>query len=206
MTFAIIPAAGKSVRMGRPKLALPLGDRTVVEHVLAALQQAKIQHILLVAGPQVAELAVLAEAAGAHVVLLDRETPDMRATVELGLQWLEEQFHPKPDDDWLLVPADHPTLDSTVIEQLLQARALHPQASIFIPTHNGQRGHPALIAWHHVSAMRAMPAGHGLNVYLRQHAAESLEVPVESPHILCDLDTPEDYEQLLRQMRPVHGS
>ena len=40
MIFALIPAAGKSTRMGRPKLALPLGEKTVLEHVIAALRQA----------------------------------------------------------------------------------------------------------------------------------------------------------------------
>jgi CTP:molybdopterin cytidylyltransferase MocA len=34
-TFAIIPAAGRSVRMGQPKLLLPWGQTTLLEHVLA---------------------------------------------------------------------------------------------------------------------------------------------------------------------------
>ncbi len=37
--FALIPAAGKSARMGRPKLTLPLGGRTVLEHVVTALRR-----------------------------------------------------------------------------------------------------------------------------------------------------------------------
>ena len=37
MRFAVVPACGHSTRMGRPKLALPLGDRTVIERVVAAL-------------------------------------------------------------------------------------------------------------------------------------------------------------------------
>ena len=47
--------------------------------------------------------------------------------------------------------------------------------------------------------IRAMPEGQGLNVYFRQHAAETLEVPVESRGVLLDLDTPEDYEGLRQQ-------
>ena len=42
MTFALIPAAGRSRRMGRPKLALPLAGRSVLEHVVGALQQAGV--------------------------------------------------------------------------------------------------------------------------------------------------------------------
>ena len=196
MTFAVIPAAGKSTRMGRPKLALPLGDRTVLEHVITALRNAGIEHILVVVGPHVRELVPLAEAAGAHVLLLPEETPDMRATVEAGLHWLDERFHPQPDDAWLLVPADHPTLEAAVVRQLLAARATNADRSIFIPAFEGKRGHPALIGWNHVARIRTLHAREGLNVYLREHVTETEEVNVTSPMVLCDLDTPEDYQRL----------
>jgi molybdenum cofactor cytidylyltransferase len=201
MILALLPAAGKSTRIGRPKLALPLGGRTVLGHAVAALRRAGVEHVLVVVGPHVPELIPLAEAAGAHVCRLPAETPDMRATIEQGLRWLEERFHPGPDDAWLLAPADHPTLDAAVVRQLGQARAAHPECSIFVPTFEGRRGHPTLIGWKHVAGVRAHPAGQGLNTYLRGHTAETLEVPVASADVLCDLDTPEDYERLLRAWR-----
>jgi CTP:molybdopterin cytidylyltransferase MocA len=196
MTFALLPAAGQSRRMGRPKLTLPLGDRTVLEHAVAALRQAGVDPVLVVVGPHVPELAPLAQRAGALVLQLDEETPDMRATVAAGLDWLEERFHPPPDADWLLCPADHPVLDPVVVRHLLEARRSCPGLSIFVPTWQGRRGHPALLTWHHVAGMRALPPGLGLNVYLRQQAAVTAEVAVDSPGVLLDLDTPADYERL----------
>jgi molybdenum cofactor cytidylyltransferase len=203
MTFAVVPAAGKSRRMGRPKLSLPLGDRTVLERVVAALREAGVEHVLVVVGPHVPELVPLAERAGAHVLPLADETPDMRATVEAGLRWLEERFHPSPDDDWLLVPADHPTLDAGVVRQLRQARAAAPDKSIFMPTYKGKHGHPTLIAWRHVGGIRAHPVGHGLNAYLRGRPEDTLEVAVGNADILRDLDTPEDLAQLRRRAGSV---
>ena len=197
MTFALVPAAGKSVRMGRAKLALPLGDRTVLHLVVEALRGGGIEHVLVVVGPHVSELVPLAERAGANVLLLPEETADMRATVEHGLSWLEDRHQPHADDSWLLVPADHPTLRPTIVRQLLAARNAYQDASILIPTHQGRRGHPTLIAWKHVPGIRALPPHLGLNAYLRQHAAETLELPVDDPDILLDLDTPADYERLL---------
>lgn len=187
--------------MGRPKLALPLGDRTVLERVIDAVRRAGIEHILVVVAPRSRELAALAKSAGAYVDLLAAETPDMRATIIHGLRWLEDYFHPRPDDDWLLLPADHPALDDGVIRQLLEARQARRDCSIAIPTYQGKRGHPAVIAWQHVEGIRALPPEQGLNTYLRQHAAETVEVPVESAEVLCDLDTPEDYERLLEKWK-----
>jgi molybdenum cofactor cytidylyltransferase len=197
MRFAVVPAAGRSRRMGRPKLALPLGGRTILEHVIAALRQAGVEHVLVVVGPQVPELVPLAEQAGAHVVQLDDETSGMRETVEHGLRRLEEHFQPRSDDAWLLVPADHPTLTADVVRRLAGARAAHPEHTIFVPTHDGRRGHPLLITWDHVAGIRAHPPGQGLNAYVRGQVDRTMEVPVAQPGVLGDLDTPEEYAQLL---------
>jgi molybdenum cofactor cytidylyltransferase len=197
--MALIPAGGKSVRMGRPKLLLPLGERMVLEHVVAALRRAEVEHVLVVAAAHLPPIVTVAEKAGAHVLPLAGETPDMRATVEQGLRWLEERLRPRPEDGWLLVPADHPTLDPAVVRHLLEAHAANPDRSIFLPTFQGRRGHPALIAWKHVEGIRSLSPGQGLNVYLREQAAQTVEVPVSSADVLCDLDTPEDYERLLRR-------
>jgi molybdenum cofactor cytidylyltransferase len=202
MTFGVIPAVGLSRRMGRAKLSLPLRGRTVLEHVLDALRLGEVGPTVVVLGPHVASLAEQVEAAGARVCLLAAPTRDMRETIEQGLNWLEQHFRPPADADWLLVPADHPTLDATLIQQLRQARTDHPDHSILVPTWEGRRGHPTLIAWRHVAGIRAHAPGQGLNTYLRQHAAETFEVAWSSPAILEDLDTPEDYERMLRNLQP----
>jgi CTP:molybdopterin cytidylyltransferase MocA len=149
-----------------------------------------------VIGPHVVELAELVDRAGAAVCRLDAPTPDMRATVEHGLLWIEDHLAPKSDDAWLLLPADHPALDAGVIAQLLAARAAYPEASLWVPTWDGRRGHPPLLAWSHVAGIRQLEAGVGLNVYLRRHAAATCEVPIPGARP-DDLDTPEDYARLL---------
>lgn len=195
-TFALIPAAGKSTRMGRPKLSLPLGERTVLGHVIAALRRANIDHVLVVIGPHVPELVPIVEAADAEYLLLKEETPDMRATVEAGLRHIEERYSPQPGDAMLLVPGDHPRLNSGVVSLLLEARAGNPKKSIFIPTHQGKRGHPALIDWQHMAGIGSLPPTEGLNRYFRCHDAGTLEVPTDAAEVLVDLDTPDDYDLL----------
>jgi molybdenum cofactor cytidylyltransferase len=196
MTFAVVPAAGRSTRMGQPKLALPLGGSTVLQLVVETLRVAGVDPVLVVVGPHVPELASLAESSGACVCRLSEATADMRATVEHGLDWLENHLRPRPEDDWLLAPADHPVLDANVVRQLRAGSAAQPNRTLFVPVSGGRRGHPALFTWRHVAGIRALPAGQGINTYLRQHVEEIVEVPVESDSVLFDLDTPEDYERL----------
>jgi CTP:molybdopterin cytidylyltransferase MocA len=196
MIFAVVPAGGHSTRMGRPKLALPLGGRTVLEHVVASLRDGGVDHVLVVVGPHVPELVPLAEAAGADVCRLPEATADMRATVECGLRWLEGLYYPWPDDAWLLAPADHPALDPGVVRALCECYEGRPSQSILVPVCDGRRGHPTLISWQHVPGILAHRAGQGINTYLQLHTSEIREVPVTDASVLHDLDTPEDYERL----------
>lgn len=189
--YALLPAAGHSTRMGRPKLSLPLGKRTVIEHAIATIRQAGVDRVLVVVGPHVPELAPLALAAGADVLKLELPTPNMRSTIEHGLDWIEAKWHPAASDAFLLVPADHPTMNVEVVRELLAAG----ECDIRIPTFNGRRGHPTLICWRHVLGIRSLPPDCGMNAYLRQHPDWVCEVAVESETILLDLDTPEDYER-----------
>lgn len=193
--FCVIPAAGRSSRMGRPKLSLPLGGRSVLERVVDSLRRAGCE-VLVVLAPHTLELANAAQAAGALVLELTEPTAQMRQTVERGLEYLEERFRPAPEEPWLLVPADHPTLDAALVRQLLDEFVRRPDCSVAVPTYQGRRGHPALLRWCHAAGIRTFDAELGLNSYLRQFAAQTLEVPVETDTVLLDLDTPEDYARL----------
>ncbi len=196
-TFGLIPAAGKSRRMGRAKLLLPLGDKTVLEHVLSAVRMAGVDEIVVVVAPDGAALAEIATAAGAHVVQLAEDTPDMRATCVHGLAWIEAHFHPADDDGWLLLPADHPTVRPEIVRALLNAAQEDCRHTIVVPTYQARRGHPTWLRWSHVAGIRALPPEQGLNLFIRAHDGATRELPWDSDEILRDLDTPEDYARLL---------
>ncbi|MCE9533046.1 MAG: nucleotidyltransferase family protein [Planctomycetes bacterium] len=195
MIYALLPAAGHSTRMGRPKLLLPLGANTVVERVVASVRQAGVANILVVIGPHVPEILPLACQAGADTLLLVLATTDMRQTIEHGLEWIENNWNPSDDDAFLLIPADHPVIEADVVRDMISR--FDKQRDILIPTFEGQRGHPTLIGWRHVKGIRALPASQGLNAYLRARPEQVFEIPVASGSILLDLDTPEDYEKIV---------
>lgn len=183
--------------MGRPKLLLPVDGRTVLEAVVSALRRSGVESVLVVVAPRDAELALIAESAGALVVRLDHDTPDMRATCLAGLEFIEQHFQPSAEDGWLLLPADHPTVRADIVAAVLAAAGRLNDQTIIVPIHQGRRGHPTWLQWSHVARLRQMPADLGINRYIREHAAETCELAWPSDEILRDLDTPEDYRRLL---------
>jgi molybdenum cofactor cytidylyltransferase len=124
----------------------------------------------------------------------------MRTSVEFGLAYIRDHFQPRPDDVWLLSPADHPVLDPSIVPVLV-SEWIARQPRILVPTHHGQRGHPTLFRWDLADEVPRLPAHVGLNHLLRTHAADVLELPVESPGILFDLDTPDDFAVLASRFR-----
>jgi molybdenum cofactor cytidylyltransferase len=183
--------------MGRPKLTLPLGDRAVIEHVVAALTAGGADHVLVVAGPHDPRLAGLAAGAGADVLPLPEPTADMRETVTHGLRRLAERFRPRQTDAWLLAPADHPALTEDAVRPVCEAGRRHPNA-IVVPVCGGRRGHPVLLPWPLAAAVEALPPGQGIDALVRANADNMVEVPVSFPGVLDDLDTPDDYRRLSR--------
>ncbi len=203
MVIAIVPAAGKSERMGRPKLLLPLGPRLVIEHVLDALRDGGAARTLVVVAPHVPELARVARAAGADVVVPAEPPADMRASVVAALDHAERVPAGACPQGFLVAPADQPGVSAATVRAVIAAfRAARlnsaggPRAPVVIPSYRGRRGHPVLFAWEHAAAVRSLPTGRGLNALVAELADEVIECHVEDPAALADLDTPADYERL----------
>lgn len=193
--FAVIPAAGRSRRMGRPKLLLPLGAKTVLERLLSALEHPAITARVLVVHRDDAELAELARSAGARVVTPEIPPDEMRVSVEHALRSIEVQDRPAPEDGWLLIPADHPMLSPSALSRIVTAWDA-TDAAMLVPTCEGRRGHPTFFRWSLVPEVFALPADVGLNHLVADRRRVEVELADES--ILTDLDTPEDYARLCR--------
>lgn len=196
--FAVVPAAGRSRRMGRPKLSLPLGERTVLQRLLDALAAPEIVERVVVVRGDDDPLAAAASAAGAHVVRPAKAPPEMRDSVEHALRAIQERHAPDQGDGWILVPADHPVLEPTAVRSMIEIwKTELPE--ILVPTCGGRRGHPTIFRWELSADVFALPADCGLNRLMKDRAAGVREWPVERPSILIDLDTPEDYERIRRE-------
>lgn len=204
--IAILPAAGLSRRMGQPKLLLSWRGSTVIAHLVGELRAAGVDRILVVVRTSDVDLATAVESTGATVVRPPFDPPDMRSSVEFGLQSAcrasggvqaaAENFSDLAG--WLLIPADHPLVSRSTVDAL-RAAWKPDGCQILIPTYAGQRGHPTLFSGDLASEVSRIPSDCGLNWLVKQHSNSIREVPVSDPGVVVDLDTPEDYQKLVSQ-------
>lgn len=196
MIVAIVPACGCSTRMGRPKLLLPIEGQPLIARVVSRLLEGGVDRVVAVVPPAMIEggdaLADVARGAGAHVIVAEGQTSDMRATIELALHWLERDI-PRPDAV-LLTPGDSPGVTAALVTRLIEVYR-RENAAIVVPAFRGRRGHPLILSWDMALAVRGIAPGAGVNALVSEHAELVRIEPIDEPGAVDDLDTPQDYER-----------
>jgi molybdenum cofactor cytidylyltransferase len=123
--------------------------------------------------------------------------PDYQQGMTTSVQVALRNITPLPDA-YLLALVDQPNIGLGPIQQLLDA-FVQTHKGIIIPTYQGKRGHPILLAVRYRDAVLALGPQQGLNLVTRGHPEDTLEVPMESDDILRDMDYQADYEVELRR-------
>jgi len=192
---AVVLAAGQSRRMGRPKMLLPWRDnRTVIGHVVSTLLEAHIDPVVVVGGANYDQLQSALTGLPVRFAYNDRFTEtEMLASLQIGLQQLDTDT-----DATLIVLGDQPTVEVAVVRAVVEAYH-SSQAHLVVPSYQMRRGHPWLVARGLWQELITFPLDSSLRDFLNQHAGEIAYVMVESPGILKDMDTPEDYRKLLEE-------
>jgi molybdenum cofactor cytidylyltransferase len=191
---AIILAAGRSRRMGRPKLLLPWGGTSVLGHLITQWQALGACHIAVVCALDdtaiLAEMDRLAFPAEQRIFNPDPER-GMFSSIQCAAQWTGWQV---ALTHWTLVLGDQPHLREETLRKLLEFSTSQPDA-ICQPAHNGHRRHPVVLpkaAFHQLANSTATD----LNQFLKPLPTATCEL--DDAGLDLDLDQPEDYEEALR--------
>jgi molybdenum cofactor cytidylyltransferase len=196
----IILAAGASERMGRVKALLDFGGRTALRRIVDAGTAGAADGVVVVVGQNAAEVqdACSLDDAGVPVrwvVNEERGSPQLES-LKRGLESLRSET-----PQWFFFqPVDCPLVEAGDYAALLR-RAEEPAgtAGVFYLSHAGRRGHPVLCRGDLAGAFIALDPGATARDVLQ--AQEAKYVLSENPGVLDDMDTPEDYERLLRRSR-----
>jgi CTP:molybdopterin cytidylyltransferase MocA len=194
---AILLAAGASSRMGRPKPLLPYLDETFLDRQIA-LHCAFSAQVFVVLGHRANEIAAGAKRTENALLLLNPE-PDrgQLSSLQCGLRALPAHL-----EAVLIQPVDSPGVAPATLLAMCQARdAAAVPPDFVIPTHDGRRGHPVLMRAAVGAELLALPDGATARDVVHAHRATTLFIETADPAIHRDIDTPEDYEQLMAELR-----
>ncbi|CAG1004625.1 molybdenum cofactor cytidylyltransferase [Anaerolineales bacterium] len=179
---AVILAAGKSVRMGQPKMLMPWGNTTVLGQVVQTLQAAGVEDITLVTNSTIAGQVT---SYGVRVALSDEG--EMLESVQIGLR------AQKPSVEAVLIClGDQPQAEEENVRRVCDGFR-QSKSPLVVPSYQMRRGHPWLITrelWDEILQLRAPKS---MRDFLNAYKDKIFYVECDSPTILQDLDTPADY-------------
>ena len=189
---AIILAAGYSSRMKEFKPLLPLGGSTVLEQAVHSFQDGGINDIRVVAGHRANELFPIIKRLGARMIVNPDFPAGMFSSLCAGVKSLSPAVK-----GFFLLPVDIPIINARTLTVLAETFR-STEFGIFYPSCQGLRGHPPLISRSYVSKILTWDKPGGMRALLAEHESDARDVKVMDPGILSDLDTPEDYERMLK--------
>jgi molybdenum cofactor cytidylyltransferase len=191
MIWAVVLAAGESKRMGQPKMLLPFKESTILETVIRSLLDANIPNVLVVLGAESARLSELLRNYPVQPIYNPNYSQGMLSSVQAGFAAL-----PSEAQSVLVVLGDHPMVSGSIITRLMTASQTAPD-SIVLPVYQGRRGHPVLIPSRYRSEIATLSHSVGLRQLLQRNPDAVLEIRVDSPEILQDIDDPQAYQEAL---------
>ena len=197
MIPAIVLAAGKSSRMGRPKAMLPLDGDTFLTRIVRTFADAGVDDVVVVVGHD-ADAIVASFSAVDGVAARFVDNPDYEqgqlSSLLTGLRLVD-----RPGVVAVLMTlVDVPLVSAATIRAVVD-RYRTTRAPIVRPVHGNQHGHPVLIDRSLFDAFRHADPSTGAKPIIRANVSSAGDVIVDDVGAFADADTPEEYERLVRR-------
>ena len=202
----VILAAGYSTRMGRDKALLPWppvaegapAANTFLGAMIDLLQQVS-DLVLVVAGENTSTLESVTDAHGAFLVINPKPERGQFSSIQVGLREVLNRGR----DAAFLAPVDRPPVLAGTASRL---RSIFlnsdPEVWAVVPeiSRGGSmvHGHPILVGRELMEQFLRAPASANARDIEHAHKPHVLYIPVTDERVAANIDTPEDYQRLLR--------
>ena len=221
MLAAIILAAGDSTRMGRPKALLPDPEgRPFVARLVRTFAAAGVRDVIVVTGSLHAAIAeaLADDRLPIAPILVNNPQPALGqlSSLWIGLDAADTLGSPKPHsgekpaspkprsgggggvDGVLMTLVDIPLVRASTIQKVIDEWT-GSRAPIVRPAVGERHGHPVLFDQSVFDALRHAPITEGAKAVVHANADRIVNVQVEDEGCLLDVDTPADYEAVIRK-------
>jgi CTP:molybdopterin cytidylyltransferase MocA len=164
-----------------------VGGRTFLDAAVESLRAGGCDPVVVVAGEDAVVDA--ARSAGAGTVRNEASSSEQIDSIRLGLGALGDGVTAA-----VVLPVDHPLVSPETVAALTGAHSSRTGA-VIRPVHEGRAGHPTLFprsVWTRLSDA-ALPRG--ARSVVEAPDIDTVDLPVDDPGVLADIDTPRDYHR-----------
>lgn len=179
---------------GHPKALLPWHGETFLEGILKACRAAGIQRRVVVLGHHADLIQDAVPLDEVMVVRSEALDAGPIGSIRSGLKAVS----PHPVSGVLLWPVDRPHVQIATVEAL-QSAFRDGEAPIVVPRFDGHRGHPVIFGRSVFHELEVAPDNEGARAVVHRDPARVMAVDVPDPAVIEDVNTPDEYQDLVRR-------
>lgn len=191
MISGVLLAAGRSQRMGQPKLLLPWHGIPLVQHMAQIALQSQLDELVVVVGYRAEHVRAALKGLMVHIVhnvdFLEGQSTSLRA----GMDAIDDAAQAV-----VILLADQPLLQSATIDRLITTYSSQ-STPIVAPRYNGRRGNPVLFSNDLFTELRGITGDQGARSLLDAHEQQVSWIDVDDEGVALDIDTPDMYQRLI---------
>jgi molybdenum cofactor cytidylyltransferase len=195
MIVGIILSAGESKRMGTPKQLLPWGKTIILQQVIDNATASHLDKVLLVLGSHADEITGKITISSKTGIAVNHDFKEgMSSSVKCGVK-----NAPAGAEAFMLLLGDQPFISPAIIDRVLDDYR-KSKRGIVIPVYDNKHGHPVIFDAKYKQELLVI-ADQGAKSVVNNHLQDILEVCLDVPEILTDIDTPQDYQKARGQAK-----
>jgi len=187
----VILGAGSSSRFGEVKQLLSFRETTLLGQVVENASGSLLDEVVVVLGHGADEIQKALRLEGVRVVMNEAHAQGQSTSLRAGLSTVS-----KGTEGVMFILGDQPLVGPDVMNALIDGYC-RTRAHIVLPTHRGRRGNPVVIDRMLFPRVESLTGDVGARVLFEEYAEAIEEIEVEDDSIHFDLDTWEDYQELL---------
>ncbi|RLD87531.1 MAG: hypothetical protein DRJ09_10095 [Bacteroidetes bacterium] len=185
---AVLLAAGRSKRMGMPKLALPFDEkRTFLEVITAGYLNFGCREIVVVVNEENQRLVDASKTTDSRIKIVVNEHPEWQRfySVQLGLNSVN------PGNSVFIHNIDNPFVDNALLQKMAESLS---NDSYVVPVCRGHGGHPILLSSFIVHKI-VNASGHSNHLKTFLSGYQRINVKTENAKILININTMEGFRK-----------
>ena len=193
---AIVLAAGESRRMGDVnKLTLSVDGVPLLRRTVTRLLDSELQQIVVVTGHERATARTLLADLPVSLAHNAKYAEGRTTSLYCGMRALSE-----PCAGVMVCLSDQPLLEVGDVNRLVHAFLERRPVLALVPGYRDRRGNPRVLSDRLREAILAAGGELDCRRLIAENPAQVVTLEMDNDHVLFDLDTPEDYQRLVRRL------
>jgi len=192
---AILLAAGLSSRMkGENKMLLPYKGTTILQSTYDQLKASNVDRVIIVGGSFYEQIVKQIKIDSSDKIIQNNNpAAGMTSSIQTGVKTDKENA-------FMICLGDMPLISSKQYKVLIDcylAAVQKDQKTIVVPKVNDQQGNPVIFSQHYREDILMNLEPNGCKSVIELNKSHLVHLNTNDSHYLSDIDTPEDYDQII---------